>query len=542
MAQVTRRDFVRGVGLGLGVLAMPPFVRDLHAADAPFVDSELFPLGVFSGDPNAHSVVIGTRLAPEPLTGGGLTKPVLVRWEVAADPGMRQTLRGGLTLALPARGGSVQVVVYGLPADRWLYYRFAALGERSRVGRTRTFPRPGEACPSLRFALASCQDYRTGLYTSYKDMLEQRLDFVLHVGDYLYEDGSAAGALRSHTTGSGPDGEIVTVDDYRNRYAQYRLDEDLRNAHAQLPFLVTWDDHEVDNNYAAGLSEIGGAVEGEAFLARRDAAYRVYSEVMPLRPENRPQSPYRQLQRRLRFGKLADLYILDTRRYRTDQPCGDGFTANCGEEANPAATLLGVDQERDLFRALERSRATWNVLAQQIMITRWNIARFSGAPVPIVNMDAWDGYTAARQRLTDFLAATRPSNPVVLTGDIHSHFAADVLQDFDDPTSIVAAEIVGTSISSTFVGSAPARQALKQATLLDNPHIKYQEGALRGYVVCDVSPNEWVATFKGVLDSASPDSAVIDLAEARIRSGTPGLAGAPSVFADPDAVPGPASR
>jgi len=150
-------------------------------------------------------------------------------------------------------------------------------------------------------------------------------------------------------------------------------------------------------------------------------------------------------------------------------------------------------------------------------------------------MDAWDGYTAARQRLTDFLATTRPSNPVILTGDIHSHFAADVLRDFSDPSSVVAAEIVGTSISSTFVGDPAARQALKQATLLDNPHIRYQEGALRGYVVCDVTQSEWVTTFKGVLDSSAPGSAVVDLAEARIQSGTPGFAAAPRVFADPDA-------
>jgi alkaline phosphatase D len=519
---------------------MPAFVRDLRAADAPYTDSELFPLGVFSGDPNAHSVVIGTRIAPEPLTGGGLRRPVLVRWEVATDPGMRHTLRAGLALALPQRGHSVQVVVYGLPADRWFWYRFSALGERSRVGRTRTFPRAGDECGALRFALASCQDYRAGLYGSYRDMLDQQLDFVLHVGDYLYEDGSEPSDLRSHVPGSGPNGEILTVDDYRNRYAQYRLDEDLRNAHAQLPFLVTWDDHELDNNYAAEIAEIGSAVEGDAFLARRDAAYRVYSEVMPLRPANRPQSRSRRLQRRLRFGRLADLYILDTRRYRSDQPCGDGFTANCGEEANPAATLLGVEQEQDLFRALARSPATWNALAQQIMVTRWDISGFTGAPVPVVNMDAWDGYTAARQRLTDFLATARPSNPVVLTGDIHSHFAADVLQNFDDRSSVVAAEIVGSSISSTFVGAPAARRALKQATLQANPHIWFQEGALRGYVLCDVSRDEWVATFKGVVDSADPASAVIDVAQARIQSGTPGFAGAPTVLADPDAVPVPA--
>jgi len=532
---ISRRGFIGGLAAGAGVLAAPAFLR---SARAERDDSELFSLGVWSGDPGPFSVVIGTRLAPEPLTGGGLQRPVLVKWEVATDPGMVRVVRRGVALAIPYHGHSVSLFVVGLRPDNWYYYRFSAMGEQSRIGRTRTFPsRFGKGRGDMRFALASCQDYRAGQWAAYRDMAEQDLDFVVHTGDYLYENGSSPEDLRQHVPGSGPEGEILTVEDYRNRYSQYRLDENLKAAHAAFPFIVTWDDHEVDNNYANTIAEDGAPAVGEDFLARRNAAYRVYSELMPLRPFNRyvptADGGRFSLARRLRFGRLADIHVLDTRQFRTDQPCGDGFGATCDEVDDPEATMLGSKQQRQLFRNLSRSRATWNVLAQQTMLTRWDLRLLVESPVDFINLDAWDGYRANRQAITDFLAHERPNNPVVLTGDIHSSFAADVLQDFSDPSTVVAAEIIGTSISSSFIDDPATRIGIKQATLAGNPHIKFHEGAVRGYVLCDADDAGMQATFKGVLDVTDADSAVIDVARSRIEAGTPGISGT-DVFADPD--------
>ena len=539
-AGITRRRFLHGMGLGAGVLMAPGLVRGVHA-DAYHQDSELFPLGVFSGDPDAHSVVIGTRLAPEPLHGGGLRRPVVVRWEVASDPGMTGVVRSGVATAWPHHGHAVQVLVSGLRADSWYYYRFHARGESSRIGRTRTFPGRHAAWQQMRFGLASCQDYRAGFYAAYADMAQQDVDFVVHVGDYIYEDGSSPQDLRPHTVGSGPGGEIVTVEDYRNRYAQYRLDDSLKAAHAAFPFIVTWDDHEVDNNYAGEIAEVGAPAQGVAFLARRQAALQVYGEMMPLRRANHDDGRVR-VERTLRYGALATIHVLDTRLFRTDQPCGDRFGPACGEELDPQATLLGDRQEARLFRALRHAHTTWNILAQQVMLTRWDLGRLLGsAPVPGINFDAWDGYQAARQRLVDVLAVQHPANPVVLTGDIHASFAADILQNFADPSTVVAAELVGTSISSAFIDDPALRIAIKNVTLSANPHIKFHEGALRGYVLCEVNAHEWVTTYKGVRDVTDPQSPVIDVARARIVAGTPGIAGSPVIFADPDQGIFPAS-
>ena len=246
---VSRRTFIKGVGAAASLAVAPAFLRSARG-DSLHINSSLFALGVVSGDPASRSVVIWTRLAPEPLNSGGMPyRPVPVTWRVATDYGMTNVIREGLTVALPRHGHAVRVVVHNLPSDGWFYYRFEALGEHSRVGRTRTFPDHRDHAERMRFAVVSCQDYTQGFYTAYRDMLDKELDFVLHTGDYIYEDGPVATPVRPGRNHLG--GEIFTVEDYRNRYAQYRLDPDLQAVHAALPFLVTWDEHEVDNNYAA---------------------------------------------------------------------------------------------------------------------------------------------------------------------------------------------------------------------------------------------------------------------------------------------------
>jgi alkaline phosphatase D len=537
---VSRRRFVQGASAA--ALTGPAFLwaREGHASGG-----SLFTLGVASGDPDARSVVLWTRLAPDPLNGGGMGhRPVRVRWEVAFDPQMKKVIRRGATIAHPRSGHAVNVVARGLPSDCWLYYRFYARGQASRLGRTRTFPSRWDHARQMRFAVANCQNYTGGYYTAYRDMLSQDLDFVVHVGDYMYEGGAQSSPILAARNHNGP--ETFSVEEYRNRYALYRLDPDLQDVHAELPFITTWDDHEVDNNYAGLVAEDGAPYTGNDFIDRRRNAYQVYAETMPLRPRNRlgARRGSLNLARKLEFGDLADLHVLDTRQFRDDQPAGDGFGSTdtpppaveqllegvFGEELfdqagieDPAASMLGWRQEFWLARNLWRSRARWNVLAQSVMVMQWNLveaARLTAAAqigqlppqqqaaiqqalstlTNVLNVDAWDGYRANRERLFHVLEALRPSNPVVLTGDIHSAWGANLLEDFSDPSSdVIAAEFVSSSISSTFGGADPRpTDFVVRASLADNPHIEFFNGLFRGYLLCDVNRHRWQTTYRAV--------------------------------------------
>ena len=424
----------------------------------------------------------------------------------------------------------------------------------------------------MRFALVSCNNYEQGFYPAYADIANQDIDFVVHVGDYIYEDGASEMPILPDRVHQGD--ECFTIEDYRNRYAQYRLDPDLQNAHAQHPFIVTWDDHEVDNNYAGTSPE---SIQPD-FLERRTNGYTVYSESMPLRPLNR--LGFRRgglnLARKLSFGNLADIHVLDTRQFRSDQPAGDNFGSTdiipladadliegvLGEELfdeaginDIAATMLGYRQELWLARNLRSSKATWNVLAQQVMQMRWNLRATAEASVvenpdtpPLLseefrtafqqatntlNVDAWDGYPEARQRLFKMLGALRPNNPVVLSGDIHSSWGANLLQDFADPGSdVLAAEFVCSGMSSTFLTPDPRPTAfIVERSIPDNPHIEFFDGVFRGYVLCEVNHERWRTEWRGVgtpADVVDPDplalvpmpgDPVFTTAAAEIRAG-----------------------
>ncbi len=571
---LSRRSFLKGASAA----ALAPAILSCDEDTGPRPESPLFTLGVASGDPDHASVVLWTRLAPDPLNGGGMpSRPVMVVWEVARSRGMRDIVASGVSMALPENGHAVHAVATGLEPDRWYYYRFRALGEASPIGQTRTFPHPSADPGHLRFAQASCQDFQDGFFPAYRDMLTQQLDFVLFVGDYIYESGPTGNPIAPGRVHVGS--ELLSLEDYRNRYAQYRLDPDLQAAHRELPFIVTWDDHEVDNNYAGLIAEERSNVVGSAFANRRRNAYQAYAEAMPLRPQNRFLRGDGQLpiHRRLQFGSLADLHVLDTRQYRTDQPTRDGFgspAANLsatdaallerafGEPIfdraailDPAATMLGLEQEAWLAGNLANSGAHWNILAQQVMVMPWNLVSLLQLqlalqiPLPpaekaaaaaalaqvqeVTNMDGWDGAQAARSRLLQMLENLRPGNPVVLTGDVHSAWASNLFADFADPNSdIVAAEFVCTSIASTFRDRDPrAIDSVVRFSVGDNPHVEFFNALFRGYSVCDVTDDEWRTEYRGVGtlgDVASPDpdaliplpgSAVETDAVLKIRSG-----------------------
>lgn len=315
MTHLTRRAFLRRISATGAIILWPELmVRSLWRR--PTFASYPFSLGVASGDPLPDSVVLWTRLAPDPLRGGGMPEEdVQVEWVVAQDERLTRVVKRGTALAPAALAHSVHLEVSGLEPDRWYWYQFRVAGEASPVGRTRTAP-PLEADPRLlRFAFASCQHYEQGFYTAYRHLANEDLDLVFHLGDYIYENSGVREQVRFHTYT-----ELATLQDYRNRLALYKTDPDLQAAHAAFPWVVTWDDHEVDNDYAGKISENNDPEA--AFLQRRAAAYQAYYEHLPLRRSSMPRGPDAEIYRSLPFGRLARFYILDTRQYRTDQPCG----------------------------------------------------------------------------------------------------------------------------------------------------------------------------------------------------------------------------
>ena len=449
-----------------------------------------FTLGVASGDPAADGFVLWTRLAPRPLDesgrGGMPDRDVEVEWQLATDERFRSVVREGSVTARPRDAHSVHVELDGLEPGREYFYRFRAAGEVSPAGRTRTAPAPG-GLGTLTFATASCAHYEHGYYTAYRRLAQEEPDLVVHLGDYMYEyehGGYTAphGPVRRHAGG-----KCRTLADYRTRHAQYKTDPDLRAAHEAAPWLVVFDDHEVENNWAGPVSSTGAA----DFAARRRAALRAYYENMPLRRSSMPHGTRIRLHRRVGWGSLATFHLLDTRQFRDDQACLDGVRAGCDDALDSGRTLLGADQRDWLLAGLRGSRARWNLIGQQIIMARHDLRLGPGSEL---NMDGWDGYPAERARLLAGIRGSGAANPVVLTGDAHIHHAADLRLDFADPDSPrVAVELVTSSISSD--GDGYRDHARMAALRAENPHIAYVDQR-RGYIVCRVGPDELRADFR----------------------------------------------
>lgn len=509
---LSRRDFLRcAAGLAAAGLAAPRLLAQPRFASYPYA------LGVASGYPTADGVVLWTRLAPEPLTGGGMP-PALVEvgWELASDEDFRRIVRRGTEIAAPEWAHSVRAEVSGLePAHRY-FYRFHAGGAVSPVGRTRTAPAAGAAVDRLRFAFASCQQYEQGYYAAYRHLVAEELDLVVHLGDYIYESSWGRNHVRKHEAG-----EPHTLDEYRNRYGLYKSDLDLRAAHAACPWLATWDDHEVQNDYANDRSQ--NADPRETFLARRAAAYQAYYEHLPLPKRMQPRGPDMPLYTRWEYGALARFHVLDDRQYRSHQACprpnrGGGSNvvplAECPELMLPGRTLLGAEQEQWLADGLARPGARWNVIAQQTVMAQ--VDRKPGEGQSFWT-DGWDGYPKARERLLGHIAAKRVANPVVIGGDVHTSVVADLKTDFDDPKSpVVATEFVGTSIAS---------QGISEKSLdtwrSDNPHIRFANSTRRGYTVLEVTPQRCLARLRTV-NEKDPASPVQTLATWAVEDGRPG--------------------
>lgn len=473
--------------------------------------SNPFSLGVASGYPRPDTVVLWTRLL-HPAD----PQPVRVEWELAADESMRRIVRKGSAVAEASWGHSVHVEPQGLEPDRWYWYRFRAGDAQSVVGRTRTAPAADSSPGRLRFAFASCQQYEHGYFGAYRHLVADAPDLVAFLGDYIYESSWGRDRVRHHDAG-----ETFSLDEYRARYALYKSDPDLQAAHAACPWIATWDDHEVVNDYADDRA--GAADTREAFLARRAAAYQAYFENLPLPPAMRPEGPRLRLHSELEWGSLARFYVLDDRQYRSLHACpsprkrGGPATevdaAQCAELEAPERSMLGEAQEAWLAGALLDSRAAWNVVAQQ---TR--MAQLDAQPGPGRRAwtDGWDGYPQARRRLLGQLA--RVKNPVVIGGDVHAFNVAQLKADFDDPASpVLASEFVGTSITS--YGPAQPRLDALQA---DNPHLLLMEARRRGYVRVEVTPRLWRSDLRGMTTVREREAPCETIASFVVEDGRPG--------------------
>lgn len=472
----------------LALAGTPLFIRDARAADTP-----RFALGVASGQPRAHSLVLWTR-----LTGPDLPAELPVRWELARDEAFTDMAARGSEVALQAEAHSVHAEPAALEPGRRYWYRFEALGQRSTVGRTRTAP-AADANEPLRFALASCQRFDHGHYAAWRQVANAELDLVLFVGDYIYEYASPPTALRLHSGGA-----VRTLEQYRARYALYKSDPSLQAAHAAMPWLMVWDDHEVDNDYA-GLQ--GQALQTD-FRAQRAAAYRAYWEHMPFPKALRPTGPELRIYGRHDWGALARIHAVDDRQYRDAQACpregrGGSNTVrlrDCPDLVDPRRSLLGAAQERWLAESWDPQRR-WNLLAQQTLMARmsWN-----DPAEGLYWTDGWDGYAASRNRVLGAVAERKVPGVVVLGGDVHAHYVADLKADYDDAkAAVVATEFCGTSIASRGAAQERVTEALRH-----NPHMRYGRSDQRGYVECRLDGKTLQASLMAVENATEPDSLV----------------------------------
>lgn len=470
-----------------------------------------FRVGVASGEPLPDGVVLWTRLVTDPQAlGGGMARaPVRVAWEIAEDDGFKRLARRGDALAAAEAGHSVHVEVGGLKPDRDYWYRFTAGGHRSPVGRTRTAPEAGALVERLRLAFASCQKWESGYYPAHAHLAADNPDLVLFLGDYIYEKAAAKeGVVRFHPPTIAQD-----LASYRQRYAWYKADKDLQTAHAAAPWVVMWDDHEVSNDY--GGDQDRSNPPPHVFLKRRAAAYQAYYENMPLRPAVRPVGPAMQLYRTLDWGRLARLAILDDRQYRSRRTCDELsqdklIPATCPARTDPRRSLLGRRQEAWLQDRLRDTPARWNLLGQQTLM--------NGVVTPDgrVSNDGWDGYDQTRRRVLEGWRDHKVANPVVLGGDVHTFFAADLA--LEPGGAPIASEFVGGSIASLGRSATVVRGMMNI-----NPQIKFGDGDTRGYGRADITAKDCTVTFRGVESALVPTSPVRDLARFVVQDGVKGL-------------------
>jgi alkaline phosphatase D len=514
--KITRRTFVKGAGAaGAGVFLLGAtgceddgetgFEAPPYEYDGPAGPDDLFQHGVASGDPLSDRVILWTRVTQDQL------EAVDVYFEIATDPMMMNLVNAGYApVADGARDFTAKVDADGLSPSTTYYYRFRAMDKVSPIGRTKTAPAPEDQVDLSRIAICSCSSLSNGYFHAYREMAKQDLDAVLHLGDYIYEYGG--GGVRQYE----PDREIVTLEDYRTRYSQYRRDPDLQEAHRQHPFIVVWDDHESTNNsWEDGAQNHQPETEGD-WQVRKDTAQQVYSEWMPIRD----QEDVGKIWRKFQYGNLFDLLMLDTRLFGRDEQVSDE-----DGRSDPERTILGEQQAVWLDENLSGSTATWKLLGQQVMFGQLWVG--DGTPL---NNDQWDGYEASRDRVFDTIEANDVDNTVVLTGDIHTSWSMDLSRNPQDSEvynpetgeGSLGTEFVVTSITSPSLGSLTAFGDLVDQVLSENdPHIKYYELVKKGFAVLDIRPDRLQTDYFYVGDVADPNDEFLEIGQSmRVDEGT----------------------
>lgn len=486
----------------MAALAVAPALPvDAHARTT----TDPFALGVASGDPGLDGFVLWTRLvgtSAQPLDAHA----VEVRYDIAADPLFRTTVRKGRTVAHPERAHAVHVEVTGLTPGRPYWYRFHAMGATSPIGRAITVPHRADR---LRIALTSCQHWEQAHFGAYRDIVAAQPDLILQVGDYIYEQ-SYAGQPKVREFGAPEPKDLAS---YRQRHALYKTDPDLQAAHRAAPWIVTWDDHEVLNDYANLANR--DALPPDMFAPRRVAAYRAYFEHMPIRPSLWLGRSAPRLYRALDWADLASLSVLDTRQYRSAPPCAAPNMArnvvlkDCSEARAPDRTILGAAQESWLAGRLAGERRPWTLIAQQVFFAPlWldsgHTSSFS---------DQWDGYAANRDRVLAGFAQPAVRNPVVLSGDIHSFW----LNDLND----AANRTIGTEIVTSAIAAASPPPDRFRGIKTNNPHVRFNDVDHAGYVLIDVTSNTLTADFRGIGDRTKLESAVSSVAQFTIETVRP---------------------
>lgn len=519
---LSRRHLLGVFGAGAVTAFGLSFARPLLAA--PVFATYPFQLGVASGEPAQDGFVIWTRLAPDPLSRGhGMpAAAVEVKWEVGADERFATVVQRGTAIARPELGHAVHVEIAGLEPNRPYWYRFIAGRERSGTGRAMTTAPAGQRLASARFAVAGCQNYEQGYFTAYRDLAARQPDFVFCYGDYIYEGrgnrfrNSAEGPFETVRPHYGD--EIYSIDDYRARYAQYKMDTDLQAAHAAAPWFVTWDDHEIDNNWVDAIDQDG--TPAPIFALRRQMAMQAYYEHMPLRAASLPVGSSMQLYRRAVIGDLIDFNLLDTRQYRSDQACGDRWGVEC-PDTRRAAQVLGQRQEAWLAENMQQSPTTWQALAQQVMVM--DLDRDPG-PRVTENLDSWAGYRVPREHLLKTIEDSGKRSTIVLTGDEHQNYAGELHFDGKNPQATpIATEFVATSITSG--GDGVDQRSDTTAIQQVNPQLKFHN-AQRGYMMCEVTHERWLSEFVTLDEVSTRDGTASTRMRLAVEPGKPGLVAA----------------
>lgn len=506
-----RRGFLGAAGL-LAATGLPAVLPARGA-----VSDDPFTLGVASGDPLPTAVVIWTRLAPDPArrTGGMPDQNVPVEWKVATDEQFRHVVRSGTATARPDYVHSVHVDVRGLQPSAEYFYQFRQGRHTSPVGRTRTAPQTGSALRSLKFLVASCQSYPNGYYTAYGHVADEDAAFLLFLGDYIYDSTGTSPYGRNHE----PNSLVITLDDFRLRYALYKTDPTLQEAHAALPWMIMEDDHDVRNNYGGTWDRYGDSRDD--VLVRRANAYRAQWEHAPLRQAQFPQGPDYPLYRRFSYGDLATVSILDERQFRSDPPtgCDVGETDGgyCPSQLDPSRSMLGAEQLGWVLDGLSRSRTHWNVIGNPVFFTQRD--HDPDPEVRSFNVDTWDGFVADRQKILDHIVEHKIDNMVLVTGDSHQNWVQNTPPNFRDwDARPVATEYLGTSITS---GGERTPVELYHPDPVQNPQLLFENNG-HGYLACTLTKDLWQTDYRVVDTVAAPTSPIRTMCRWATENRNPG--------------------